>query len=323
MTQSNEPGGTRRLNSAADFHRTRWLYQQDDRDVGPFSPVEIQDLIRQNVITIRTKIRRAARQQWIELGEIDHFAAYIHELAKERRRMERERELDQAENAVRNVQNRPKMFGVILAGVLILGSGVYGWMLWEKNTRGRATGYDNSLVRNLNLPEISSHKYLNTSGEIQWPSEKVPERKIRKRRMGSSKGVKRSKPAAAPIKRQGSADDLEPNSKPGQITDLSFGSGGGVGRELSIADVHQVRTETVPKLIRCAQAQADKSAGFPGTTVRYTIKSNGRLGNLRVGKNGKRSRSFVSCVKRVIGSSRVAPFDGAGRTITVPLKVGN
>jgi len=318
VTQSTEPRATRRLKAVSDFHKTRWLYQQDDRDVGPFSPTEIQDLIRDGKISIRTKIRRAARQQWIELGEIDHFGAYIHELAKERRRMEREQELDRAEKEVRSVRKRPKQLGTILIAAVVLISSIYGWTLWKKSSRGSATGYVHSLIRNLNLSELSAHAYLNTNGEIQWPSESVPERKMKIRR-----SVKRSRPNTAPTKRSGSADDLAPTNNKGKITEMSFGGSNGTGRELSIGDVHKVRTQTVPKLIRCAQSQVDKNASFPGTTVRYTIKPSGRLGDLQIGKNGKRSRRFVNCVKRVVAATRVKPFDGAGRTITVPLKVRN
>jgi hypothetical protein len=317
VTESKDSGATRRLNAISDFHKTRWLYQQDDRDVGPFSPIEIQDLIRQGTITIRTRVRRAARQQWVELGIIDHFAAYIHELAKERRRAERERQYDQEENKVRSVRNRPKLLGTIAVVTALLVSGWYGWTLWQNSNRGAATGYVNALMRNLNLIEISAHGYLNTSGEIQWPSEMVPERKIRARRL-----AKRGRHDVSPIKRNGNADDLAA-AKGGGVTEFAFGTASATGRELELLDINRVRSETVPKLIRCAQSEADRNRAFPGTTVRYSIQPNGRLGRLSVGKNGKRSRAFMSCVKGVIRASRVEPFDGSGRTITVPLKVGN
>ena len=118
----------------------------------------------------------------------------------------------------------------------------------------------------------------------------------------------------------GSADDLEPERANGAVQEIDFMSE--AGRELSAGEVNRVVRQVTPRLIGCAQQQANRQSTFPGTTVRFTLKKSGAAGSIRIGKNGRRSRAFVQCVRSRLRTVRVQPFTGAERVISVPLKVG-
>lgn len=302
--------------SSRKFSKTRWLYQLNGRDVGPFTPKEIQELMRAGKLNADTPVRLTSDQKWTPAEKIPEFKAFYEDIKTERNKAAQERALDAAENAVRDNRKLPLYIARSVAALLVMVAIIFGYNRWQASYGTTPSGFTDSLIKSLDINAVAARAYLDTAGQIQWPSELVSQR--------ATKRSKRTKNRAAGGKplpmRKRTADDLAPE-KTG-VTDFSFDSRQRTGRELSQSDIRKVRSAIVPKLVRCAQREANRKAGFPGTTVSFSIRPSGAVGKVRIGANGRRSGSFSSCAKRAASGVRVAPFDGGARTITVPLKVG-
>ncbi len=329
MPQSSSPAGRRaRKRKGRDFKKTRWLYQKDGRDLGPYKPPEIKDLLKRGEIGPDTRVRESAHTDWHPIREVQAFVGFLEEIQNEQEQEAKEAELDRAETRVRNIRRMPKlMMALVFLGLVGAGSW-YGWQRWSNRKAITPSGYPAMLLKALELPDIPEQGYLNTIGGIEWADEKVSFRQVADQVPTKRRGrTKAGSGGDDPGPMTGSARDLSPGAcRVRKVRSLDFGGGGGGGRALSASDVNAVSRKVTPKLIGCAQKEAARNSAFPGTTLCFSIMPSGGLGNLHIGRNGARSSAFKSCVRSSLRSVRVAPFDPmaseVARTLTVPLKVG-
>jgi hypothetical protein len=312
------PGKKASGRRSRNFSKSRWYHQKDGRDVGPFRPGELKQLLLRGEVRADSSVRESAGTDWRPLHEIDGFVSILKEIKVELASRAQDRELDKQVDRVRKKRGVPLMLGVLAVLIVTIVGGWYGWQRLQSREAAAPSGYTTELYRNLELAEIPARAYLNTSGPIRWADEKIavpPQPKeVAKARKASTK--RRSGPRY--IK---NGEDLAPEDNSG-VRDLDFSSDGAeAGRDLSMADVANVKNRTVPRLRQCAVAEATRNGAFPGTSVRFKILGSGKVGGLRIGKNGKRSGAFSACVKGAIANVSVGAFDGPGRTITVPLKI--
>lgn len=333
MAGSTKPGPTRQASRrrGRQFTKTRWLYQKDGRDLGPFKPPEVKELLRSGEVGPDTRVRESAHKDWHPVREVRVFVEYIKEIQEEREQAAHERELDKAEGRVRSARKLPIMLIVLCSTTVAAAAGWYGYQRWIGQDTLTSSNVSSLLLESLELQELRAKAYLNTEAAVDWVSEHVAQREIkpepRARRTNTprrSNGTPSSNDAAGPA--VPTANDLQPTIG-GTGPTISFdGSDGASGRVLTVADVQSVRQRAVPKLIACAQREADRVANFPGTTVQLSVMPSGRIGSVQIGQNGKRSRAFVGCVNGALRRIKIEPFDPLGsavqRTITVPLKVG-
>ncbi len=328
MTRSKSQAGRSRKRRGRKFSKTRWLYQKDGRDLGPFTPPEVKELLKKGEIGPDTSIRESAHPDWHPVREVRAFVDFIKEIQLEREQAAKERDLDKAEDRVRSVRRAPKMAMVaVVIGVVAAGSW-YGWERWKNRKAITASGYTVMLLKTLELTEISEQGYLNTVGGIDWADEKVTFREVAdKRTRTRRRGARGTGDTGDPGPMLATSKDLRPGAcRVRKVQNLDFGGGGGGGRSLTASDVNSVSRRVTPKLIGCAQREAARNSAFPGTTLCFSIMPGGSLGNLHIGRNGARSGAFKGCVKSALRKVRVAAFDPmaseVARTLTVPLKVG-
>lgn len=291
--------------------------------MGPFKPPEVRELLRKGEIRPDTNVRESASPEWHQVREVKAFLEYIKEVQGEREHHARERAFDAQEVKVRNKNRAPKLFG-FFGLVVVLGAG--GWFGYQRFQTSQAevpSHYGEKLLRPLELTELPATAYARGEEDIDWADEKVAVRKATNRKAAKARSAKKTgnggakRPAAV-----GTFDDLAPEQGPKGVVELDMTSGGGSGIALMPADVQRVRSKAVPRLVSCAQKG---SLTAPGTSVRFTIKPNGKMGSVQIGQNGKRSRGFVACVQNALRQITVSPFDSSvtavGRTLTVPLKI--
>ncbi len=317
----NRPQKKRRGRS---FDKTRWLYQKDGRDMGPFSPEEIRELLRSNEINADTPVRESAHTEFHPVREVRAFVQFLEEIRQERARAAKEAELDREVDRVRAKRRAPRAILGMLLLALLAGGGWYGYTLWEGREVASRSGLTEGLYANLDLPELEEQAWMKTAGSVDWADEKIEVRAIsdntpRRKTKGNGGGEPKKTGYT------NSHKDLGGCSSGGGVRDLSFGEGGG-GRALTTADVNRVSSKATPALVGCAQREANRQPNFPGTTVCFTLMPSGKMGRIRIGKNGAQSGAFVGCVKSALRKLSVASFDpnasGVGRTVRVPLRVG-
>ena len=304
------------------FARTRWLYQDQGRDVGPFRPDEIGELLTEQTINLDTLVRETASQQWKKLGAIPDFSSIVTEASENRVARAKEKAFDKKVRAAQTKRRLPLLIGAFITFSASAGGGWYAWTTYQAGETPPPSGYTQSLFRSLSLRSIPARAYLNTNGPIAWAEESVELRKSTKD-TAAGKSKKDGSRSRLGTTRNRTANDLEPEKRTGGVRELSFeDESEGTGRELDGGDVQMVRNRAVPRLVRCAQSIASSQSNWPGTTVRFRILSSGKMGSIRIGANGRKNSSFVGCVRKALTSISIAPFDGPGRTLTVPLKVG-
>ncbi|MEC8025356.1 MAG: DUF4339 domain-containing protein [Myxococcota bacterium] len=309
---------------ARRFARSRWLYQDQGRDIGPFRPDEIGELLATKKITADTLVRETTSQQWKKLGSIADFTSTLQEAAETEAARAKEKAFEKKVIAARTKRRIPLVIG---AATVLAAGAIGGWFAWHQYKAGDiapSSGFTSSLLKSLALQPVPLRAYLKTSGPISWAEENVELRTSTKdtvrRKAG---GASRQKSATHNAARRG-VNDLDPEAAPGGVRELSFeDDGNDIGRELDAGDVQYVRNTVAPRLVRCAQNVASNQPGWPGTSIRFSIANSGRLGSIRIGANGRKTASFVACVKKAIAGIKVKPFDGPGRTLTVPLRVGH
>ncbi|MFT7625558.1 MAG: hypothetical protein ACI9WU_004749 [Myxococcota bacterium] len=328
---SSEPGDEKTPKKSKrrgrPFHKTRWLYRHDGRDLGPFSPEEVKDLLRQSEIDLDTPVRESAHKEFHPVREVRAFGEFFKEIQGERKQQAKERELDHQEKQVRSGRRAPRMaLMLLLIGILGAG-GWYGWTLYQSRQVKSISGYGDSLFASLELTQVEQRAWMKTSNKVEWVDEKVKVREVKDKatKRASRSGTRKSSGGSAPAAYTDSHKDLGGCGGGGGVRDLSFGDGE-TGRALSASDVNRVNGKATPGLVRCAQKEANRAPNFPGTTVCFTVQPSGKLGKVKFGSNGRRSSAFTGCVRSTLGKIRVPAFDAnatsIGRTIRVPLRVG-
>jgi|GEM_PF-5232631 hypothetical protein len=315
---SPKPTSSRRTRA---FAKTRWLHQSGGRDLGPYTPQEIIDLIQGGQLTHSNKVREVGQRRWHKVVEVKPFRDVIRALDAERKQKEKERELDRVETEVRTKRKAPVVGGLVTIVLIIGAVGYFAWNWIQGRQSFPPSNYTQLMWKDLELTEVPSRAYVAKPQPIQWADETVRMRQKRrtKPRMKTSLSLGKGKSNRSGVM-TGSADDLEPKRANTTVQEMDFMAEG--GRELTSGEVNRVVRQVTPQLVRCAQKQANRQTAFPGTTVRFTLKKSGSAGSIQIGKNGRRSSAFVQCVRGKLRNVRVEPFTGAERVISVPLKVG-
>ena len=323
------------------FAATRWLYQKDGRDVGPCSPAEVKGLLTSGEIGPETMVRDSARHEWHRVREVWAFVEFLKEIQTEREHSRQAHEFDKA--VTQHKKSTSGVWSLVGVGALVAAAvgGWIGWSQWSAWAQGAPTEIERTLIRELALPSVPAAPGLGETSPIAWAEESVHRRQARAQAPSApgevkETAVRRPRPAATA---KGSAvestesgeaeggsylptaDDLSGAAKNAPVQEFSFEDGQKVGRELESSDVGAIIAEATPKLVSCAQKEASRSPGFPGTTVSFAIVGSGRMGSARVGHNGSRSKAFVACVRSALAQVKVSPFDGQGKTVSIPLRV--
>lgn len=329
MSSITQPAPENTRRGAREFANTRWLYQKDGRDIGPFKPPEIKDILRRGDIGPDTMVRDTARHSWHRLREVKAFVDFLKDIQAERDREAHRKDLDKAETRVHTSRKLPWILATLVALGLVGGGGWYGWRAWQAAEAFAPSGYTVSLYRNLELVSVPTRAFLDTSGPIDWADEKVaarraaedkaaqPAKKARPRPHGESAGAVPIDPAEPGV---ATSDDLAgADAAPAAPEEVSFDKA--AGREFTSEDVNSILERANGPLHACAAQEANRDLAFPGTTVRFVPQASGRMGAVSIGQNGSRSRAFVSCVNSVLHRVRVEPFDGFGRALSIRLDV--
>ena len=306
---------------AREFRRTRWLYQKDGRDLGPFRPHEIRQLLESGDIAATTRVRESAQTDWHEVREVKVFVEYLKELKEQGVVKAKERELDKQLDRVRSKRRAPLAAGLVVLLLLAAAGGWYGWLRYQEGQTAADAGYTARLYRNLELPDLAVTDHLQTESEIEWADEQVKVRDAKDHKTRAARKTNGVAKKRAP-RMVGTSDDLA--SEKVAVRDISFGGDDGeaAGRDLMPGEITAVRSRAVPQLVKCATAEANRVTDFPGTTVSFQLQTSGKLGAIKAGQNGRRSTAFMACIRGALGGISIQPFGGHARTIRVPLQVG-
>jgi hypothetical protein len=308
-----------RNGQAREFRRTRWLYQKDGRDLGPFRPHEIRQLLESGDIAGTTRVRESAQTEWHEVREVKVFVEYLQEIKEQSVVKAKERELDKELDRVRSKRRAPLAAGLVVLLLLVAVGVWYGWLRYQDGQTAADAGVTSRLYRNLELPNLAITDHLQTGSEIEWADEQVKVRNAKDHKARAAKKNVAKKRGPRMVK---TSDDLA--SEKVAVRDISFGGDDGeaAGRDLMPGEITSVRSRAVPRLVKCATAEANRVADFPGTTVSFKLQTSGKLGAVKAGQNGRRSKSFMACIRGALGGISIQPFGGHARTVRVPLQVG-
>lgn len=315
---ADSAGATRDVN----FHKTRWLYKKDGRDVGPFRPHELKDLIARREVTSRTLVRELTSADWRTLEAIAGFRELLGTIERELANAEHDRRVGQSFSGAKRRRSVPF---IILGVVVFAGIGVGGYFGWQRYQTASAqvpSGIATDLVRPLELKALPERAYLNTAGPIDWAQEHVAVREVKDPVKAEARPKRRpvARSAAPTEARAPGSDDLADEPE-GEAQELDL-TGGSAGRELEPGEFAMLKQSAVNKLVACAQSEAESRDSFAGTTVQFALLPTGQIGKIRLGKNGSDSPSFASCARSALAGLHVAPFDGTAQVIKVPLNVG-
>lgn len=305
-----------------NFHKTRWLYKKDGRDVGPFRPHELKDLIARKEVTSRTTVRELTSADWRSLESVSGFRELLAAIEVELANAADDRRVSEKYVGSKERRSLPFIIVGVVVFVAIGVGGYFGWQRYQAASAQVPSGITTDLIRPLELKALPERAYLNTAGPIDWAQEKVAIREVKDPQKGPDRPKRKpvARQATTTEARAGGADDLaDEGTGEAQELDLTAGS---TGRDLGPGELAMVQQSAVGKLVACAQAEAERSDSFRGTTVQFALLPSGESGRVRLGKNGADSPAFASCVSGALSRIKVAPFDGTAQVIKVPLNVG-
>lgn len=335
LTKKRDTGQKQRIDlagsgQASRFERkTRWRFQRDGKDIGPFAPRDLRALMQKGEVTEDMQVFEEGTQKWHRVGDVPEFANYLFEIARDRQRQLEHAEHERAEAAVRTAHRTKGVISrVAVVGVL----GVIGAASWIAFTSA-ATAPANlgkGLYRDLALGEV--RPWTPPSDEMAYKlaiePEPIPEKKAEKA-VARKGGARRS--GDGETGGNGDGGSLVDTDRSGgavvsgsNVTSMSFDDDdeSGATRTLSGGEVQDVANRVAGKVRGCMAKEAQRRPDFRGATVGFSLDPSGSLTGVRITNGGVVTSALVSCVRKATGSVRIEPFAGGGRRIEMPVAVG-
>ncbi|GMV42804.1 MAG: hypothetical protein AMXMBFR64_45200 [Myxococcales bacterium] len=312
---------------ASRFERkTRWRYQRDGKDIGPFSPKDLRTQMQKGDVDEDTQVFEEGQQRWVRVGDVPEFANYLFEVARERQRKTEHAEHERAEAAVRaGHKTRSWVSRVAILAAL----GVVGALSWVALTsastapanlaRGMLRDPAFGEVRPWTAPTEQTGYRLTIEQEPLPEEKKVEKAAIRKPGRRTVDGE--PEPGGALVDtNQGDGAVVSGST----VTTMSFDDEdeGGATRALGSGEVQEVANKVAGKVRGCMAAEAQRRPEFRGATLAFSLEPKGSVGGVRILNGGVVTSALVSCVRKATGSVRVEPFAGGGRRIEIPIAVG-
>lgn len=334
-TKQRDTGPKAKLDLAASaqasrFERkTRWRFQRDGKDIGPFSPKDLRALMQKGEVTEDMQVFEEGSQKWHRVGDVPEFANYLFDIARERQRQLEHADHEKAEAAVRTAHKTRSMISrVAIVGVL----GVVGAASWIALTSAATApaNLSKGLYRELALGEVRpwSPPSDDAAYKLAIEQEPLPEKKVEKAVVRKGGGSRRSDGGEAEGGGGGALVDTDRSGgavvSGSKVTTMSFDEddGGGATRTLSGGEVQNVANRVAGKVRGCMAGEAQRRPDFRGATVAFSIDPTGSLTGVRITNGGVVTGALVSCVRKATNSVHIEPFAGGGRRIEMPIAVG-
>lgn len=311
---------------ASRFERkTRWRYQRDGMDFGPFAPKDLRAEMQKGQVDEDTRVFEEGQQRWVRVGDVPEFANYLFEVARERQRQTEHAEHERVEAAVRTA-HKTRSWVSRVAVLAALGiAGAASWVALTAASTAPAN-MTKGMLRDLALGEVRpwTAPTEQTGYKLAIEQEIVPEeKKVEKttgRRAGRRNDDGEPEAGGALVNTDRGGGAVVSGSS---VTTMSFeDEDDGVTRALGSGEVQDVANRVGGKVRGCMASEAQRRPDFRGATVAFSLEPKGSIGGVRILNGGVVTSALVSCVRKATSSVHVEPFSGGGRRIEIPIAVG-
>lgn len=273
----------------------RWLVMRGGIDYGPYSQDQIVKQLFSLEISPDTELCDIESQERATLAEFPEMesllATWVHKKA--------EFDAQHAER-MRKKRVRQKLMwvtGMVASVVLSVGGFLYGPQLYESMLPPPA--------------QLSS---------VSWAQSFPKMKKLKKLRENPEVKAERMRLAQAAKAKRASLEEaraMAREAREASTVNVNL-DGKSVGRSFSQALASKAIKTREPALIKCINAEMERSPSTAVFKVSVTVQPSGRFLNARL-VNG--SSAGDRCVFRAIRKLKMLPFDGTDRTISIPFQV--
>ena len=325
MNDKTPPGGFRRSPTQVQNHferKTRWRYERDGREFGPFSADDMRRRIGMGDVHGDTRVFEEWQRQWFRLGDIAQFASALSRFQKEE---EARNLLVQSKRAERKVKRAQRSKGVMANGFLLAaigGASLAGWLIYN-TVSGDPSGVEEKLFHAMDITALPT--WVEPAPESIPPVQIIePRSKVEKRpRATRSGGGGGTAPKAGPwsideLVSIGGGGAVISASSGGAAEDLRFDQEEGAGGS---ADIDGFMRQVSGPVGGCVRKEVEARPGFRGATLAVTLSPSGAPTGVRLKGAGEVSRSLIQCLRRATTKARIASFSGAPKHVDIPLTV--
>ncbi len=278
----------------------RWMFHRDGMDYGPFSVRDIEKMIESGELTGQSEIINYRSKISAPVSKVPHFAEFLAQKEERDRAAAYTAEVERDTSQVIAQARRRRHGPLVVAAVAVVLGGLGSWLLLREPELP-TSGYPVTFFRDLAFPTVEAMTQRMATPVQFRPVVDEP-----------------AKPAGNGIARRPRRSDGDaPGVVETVMMDMSYGS----DRELTQADIDQLKAEVTPGLIRCFQRELSEVEGFKGGKVVFLMMPKGKVALSRVDTRPVASKRLVSCVSATVGSKKVAPYAGAIQIIEFPLHV--
>jgi hypothetical protein len=313
--------------AGARFERkTRWRYQRDGKDFGPFSPSDLRTRMSNGEISEDTQVFEEGQQRWFRLGDVPEFAAAMFEIARERQRKLEHQQHEQVEAAMRSAHKTRGWISRVAIVAVLAAAGGTAWIVMNAHS-GTPAAFAKSMYKTLELGEVHEWTPPTAESGFKLPIDKeiLPEVAKPEKAARKSSG-KRGDSASGSASGGGLVDSDKSGGavvSGSSVTTMSFDDDSESGsRTLGAGEVQEVANRVAGKARGCFAAEVQRRPEFRGATLSFSIQPSGTLGGVRLQEGGMVTSALVSCVRKATGGVRIDPFAGGGRRIEIPIAVG-
>lgn len=299
--------------------KTRWRYERDGRDYGPFTANELRDEVMSLRIDTETPVFEEWSQKWYRVGDVAAFEQALLDAHKEREKQQLIAITENTHKQVKSAHSRRWFLSNAMIAAIVGVTGMGGYVLFM-NQRGAPSQIATSLFRDLGLGVVTPWTQPRSEDVFRLPIDKPTEPK---ESGGDTKRGKRRDGATG----RGSDVQLvatDSDHAIGEATSLSFEDmeiGGNDLPPLEDAELRDTASRAAAKAKHCFAEEAERRPGFSGATIVFSLEPTGKVGSVRLKEGGMVTPGLISCVRERVQSVKTREFGGASRTVEVPVAV--
>ena len=297
------------------FQKTRWRYQKDGRDFGPWTGKQMLDKLQSRDVDADTRAYEEWNEKWFRVGDVPEFASLLDTLRKEDANRALEQETARTEAEVRSTRSRRWWITLATALTLVATAIAYLMLASQSDNQPRSVILAGLYVA-LDIPDLNSDELLKTLQDEKQAPVAIAKKKARTKKRtarGSTRPPKLISTDSQGTLVLGSDENEQSLDFTKSVTPQE--------QERFESDVSQGLTKLKAPLRRCMEREAANRKDFQKAKLKIQISSSGRIGSARILESKGVTSGFLACIRRATSSFGVPPYGGSSYDVKLELSV--
>jgi len=294
------------------FEKTRWRYQQDGRDFGPWSGRQMLEHLWEETLDADSMAYEEWNEKWYRIGSVPEFAQELAQIERDNESRALEQEATNTGKEVRSARKRH--WSLAIAGTLSIIAAIAAITLLDADTPHNASSEAlNGLYLTLVIPALAQGDFTieSTLQESTSADTTSPRKTKRRKKSGAGRLVPTTGKGAVAY----SSGSTEPT--------LDFTAKATPEEQSRFERRVQKRVQGLASpLGSCANRELNNHGLIRSGKFVFQVSKTGKISEARVVNSGRVSTEFLRCVKSAVKKFKVEPYSGSSIRVDYRLQVG-